>query len=149
MRPPFHRRLRPSQFGDRFSIDAAKASILVRYMINSQQQLDQIFTALADGNRRAMIDALAGGDKTVSALAEPLGISLPATLQHLGVLEAAGLVHSSKQGRVRTCTLDTAALSQAETWISQRRAQWNADLDALGTLLARIANHDLPDRNRS
>ena len=111
-------------------------------MLNSLDPLDRIFIALADHNRRVMIDQLSEKDRSVSELAEPLGISLPATLQHLGVLESAGLVHSTKTGRVRTCSLDREALSQAENWINQRRTHWNDRLDALGDLLTRIANRE-------
>ncbi len=118
-------------------------------MPNLSDPLDLVFTALADRNRRAIIDRLSRGEETVSDLAQPLGISLPATLQHLGVLEAAGLVHSVKKGRVRTCSLDRSALSQAEIWINQRRAMWNTRLDALGDLLARTSNDDDPTPDRS
>lgn len=104
-------------------------------MPNQQDQLDQMFHALADGNRRAMIDHLSKQSLSVSQLNKPLGISLPATMQHLSILEDAGLVKSEKIGRVRTCTLDTAALSKAEQWINQRRAFWNERLDALGEFL--------------
>lgn len=118
-------------------------------MLNSQNTLDLVFAALADGNRRAMIDRLSKSDQTVSALGRPLGISLPATMQHLSILESAGLVHSTKNGRVRTCTLDREALSQAEVWINERRTHWNQRLDALGDLLARVTNHQDPTKDRS
>ncbi len=118
-------------------------------MLNSDDPLDMVFTALADRNRRAIIDRLSRGEHSVSALAQPLGISLPATLQHLGVLEAAGLVHSQKKGRVRTCTLDRSALSQAETWINARREMWNTRLNALGEFLARTGDDDTPTPDRS
>ena len=117
-------------------------SCILRYMLNVHDSLDLVFTALADPNRRAMIDRLSHGDQSVSALAEPLGISLPATLQHIGVLEGAGLVHTQKKGRVRTCSLDHAALSQVEIWIAERRQLRNRQLDALGDLLTRIANRE-------
>jgi DNA-binding transcriptional ArsR family regulator len=109
-------------------------------MPNYQDQLDTVFQALADGNRRAMIDHLSKGDLSVSDLSAPLGISLPATLQHLSVLEAAGLVQSRKLGRVRTCSLDRTALSQAEKWIHERRQFWENRLDALGEFLAEPDN---------
>lgn len=109
-------------------------------MLNSDDPLDLVFTALADRNRRAMIERLSKGDLSVSALAEPLGISLPATMQHLGVLESAGLVHSAKKGRVRTCTLDREALSEAELWINQRRKLMGQRLDALGEMLAKSSS---------
>jgi DNA-binding transcriptional ArsR family regulator len=76
----------------------------------------------------------------VSDLARPLPMSLPAAMQHLGVLESAGLVRSEKVGRVRTCTLDTSALSQAERWINARRMEWEHRLDRLGDYLKTLEN---------
>lgn len=111
-------------------------------MLNQDAQLDRMFHALADGNRRRIIDRLSRGSQSVSALVEPLGISLPAVMQHLAVLENCGLVRTEKQGRVRTCTLDTGELSRAEQWINERRQLWNRRLDALGELLAREADTD-------
>ena len=104
-------------------------------MIQPASQLDLMFNALADGNRRAMIDRLSRSNVKVSDFSAQLGISLPAIMQHLAVLEGAGLVTSRKVGRVRTCTLDTKALSQAEHWINERRELWGRRLDALGALL--------------
>ncbi|WP_332716292.1 ArsR/SmtB family transcription factor [Pelagibacterium mangrovi] len=104
-------------------------------MTNQQQQLDRMFQALADGKRRAIIDRLSKSDAKVSDFAGQLGVSLPTVLQHLSVLEQAGLVSSRKVGRVRTCTLDTQALSRAEQWINERRNLWGRRLDALGVLL--------------
>jgi DNA-binding transcriptional ArsR family regulator len=104
-------------------------------MLNDDEQLDRMFHALADGNRRRIIDRLARERLSVSALAAPLGISLPAVMQHLAVLEDCGLVKTEKQGRVRSCTLDTGQLSRAEHWINARRQLWNQRLDALGQLL--------------
>ena len=104
-------------------------------MLNKKTQLDHLFHALSDQNRRAIIDQLLSGPASVSALAEPMAISLPAVHQHLAVLEGAGLVSSHKEGRIRTCTLDTAALTQAEVWIRERRTLWEGRLDALGTFL--------------
>ena len=98
--------------------------------------IDVVFHALSDGNRRAMIDRLLDGPASVSELGRPLGISLPAVVQHLHVLEASGLVRSHKQGRVRTCRIDPAALSGAERWIADRRAIWEQRLDRLGEYLA-------------
>jgi DNA-binding transcriptional ArsR family regulator len=98
--------------------------------------VDAVFAALSDGNRRAMVDRLIMGPASVSELARPLAISLPAVVQHLHVLEASGLVRSRKQGRVRTCNLEPAALSDAEHWIAERRATWEQRLDRLGDYLA-------------
>lgn len=97
--------------------------------------LDLAFQALADPRRRAMVDRLARGPASVSELAAPLAISLPGVMQHLAVLEEAGLVVSEKVGRVRTCRIEPAALTRAETWIAERRAQWERKLDRLGQFL--------------
>jgi DNA-binding transcriptional ArsR family regulator len=97
--------------------------------------IDVVFHALADANRRAMVDRLLDGPVSVSELARPLSISLPAVMQHLQVLEASGVVRSHKVGRVRTCEIEPLALSTAERWISQRRAVWEARLDRLGRFL--------------
>jgi DNA-binding transcriptional ArsR family regulator len=105
-------------------------------MLQQQPALDQVFHALADPARRAMIERLSAGPASVSQLAEPLPMSLSAVGQHLAVLEASGLVRSQKVGRVRTCTLDAAALTQAEHWINERRLAWGKRLDRLGDFLA-------------
>lgn len=97
--------------------------------------LDLAFQALADPSRRAMVGRLAYGPASVSELAKPLAMSLPAVMQHLQVLEASGLVVSEKVGRVRTCRIEPKALSQAEHWIAGRRAVWERRLDRLGQFL--------------
>ena len=94
--------------------------------------LDLTFQALADPTRRAMVERLAKGPCSVSELARPFAMSLPAVYQHLQMLEASGLVASEKIGRVRTCRMDAAAMSLAETWINQRRTDWERRLDRLG-----------------
>ncbi|RYE87009.1 MAG: transcriptional regulator [Hyphomicrobiales bacterium] len=98
--------------------------------------LDLMFQALADPTRRMMVDRLSRGPASVSELAKPFAMSLPAVVQHLQVLEQSGLVRSEKVGRVRTCTIDSGALSQAEKWINDRRIQWEHRLDRLGDFLA-------------
>lgn len=98
--------------------------------------LDPVFQALADPARRNMLERLTLGPASVSQLAEPLPMSLAAVGQHVAVLEAAGLVRSQKVGRVRTCTLDTTVLTQAEKWINDRRVAVERQLDRLGEYLA-------------
>ena len=98
-------------------------------------QLDATFHALADPARRAMVERLSRGPASVSELAQPLAMSLPAVVQHLAVLQASGLVTSQKVGRVRTCRMEPAAMSLAEHWINQRRTDWEARLDRLGDYL--------------
>jgi DNA-binding transcriptional ArsR family regulator len=104
-------------------------------MLNRNSALDQTFQALADSTRRAMLAQLSRGPATVSKLARPLAMSLPAVMQHLAVLENSGLVRSEKAGRVRTCRIEPKALSQAEQWINQRRCEWEQNLDRLGEYL--------------
>lgn len=83
-----------------------------------------------------MIERLSQGPASVSELAQPFGLSLPAIVQHLQVLEASGLVSSEKVGRVRTCRIEPSALRGAEHWISERRSSWERRLDRLGDFLA-------------
>jgi DNA-binding transcriptional ArsR family regulator len=105
-------------------------------MLNYQAALDLTFQALADPTRRVMVERLSRGPASVSELAQPLAMSLPAVLQHLQVLEASGLVRSEKVGRVRTCRIEPKALRTAEQWISERRTIWERRLDRLGDYLA-------------
>lgn len=107
-------------------------------MLNQSERLDRTFQALADPARRAMLLQLAHGPASVSALAKPLSISLPAVLQHLAVLEHSGLVRSAKIGRVRTCRIEPDALSLAERWIQARRQEWEGHLDRLGEYLEHL-----------
>jgi DNA-binding transcriptional ArsR family regulator len=105
-------------------------------------QLDRAFQALGDPTRRAIVERLAAGPATVSALAAPLPMSLPAVMLHLKVLEESGLVASEKKGRVRTCRIQPAALSLAEQWVSERRQMWERSLDRLGAFLDETATED-------
>src|ERR1700678_402604 len=101
-------------------------------MLNQSGVLDLTFQALADPARRSMLAQLTRGPSSVSALARPLAMSLSAVMQHLAVLEGSGLVRSQKVGRVRTCRIEPKALSLAEQWINQRRAEWERHFDQLG-----------------
>jgi DNA-binding transcriptional ArsR family regulator len=99
------------------------------------EPVDAVLKALAEPSRRVMVERLSRGPATVSELAEPLPMSLPAVLQHLRVLETSGLVRSSKAGRVRTCHIEPGALRPVEHWVSARRASWERRLDRLGDFL--------------
>jgi DNA-binding transcriptional ArsR family regulator len=117
-------------------------------MLNQVADLDRVFHALADPGRRLMLERLSQGPASVSELGRPLAMSLAAVVQHVQVLEASGLVRSQKTGRTRTCTINSAALSSAESWISERRALWERRLDRLGDYLADAAGsppHIPPD----
>jgi len=105
-------------------------------------QLDKAFAALADPARRAMVERLVQGPATVSELAKPLPMSLPAAMLHLKVLEESGLVTSRKLGRVRTCRIDARVLSQAEQWVGERRQMWERSLDRLGAYLDQTKPED-------
>jgi DNA-binding transcriptional ArsR family regulator len=114
--------------------------LILNHVLNDSPALNLAFAALADPVRRGMIARLSRGPASVSQLAEPLPISLPAVLQHLRALEASGLVRSRKQGRVRTVELEPKTLSSAERWIAGRRAEWQAQADRLETYLATLQN---------
>ena len=98
-------------------------------MLNDSPQLDRAFAALADPVRRGMLARLSRGPASVSELAAPLSISLPAVMQHLKSLETSGLVASQKKGRVRTVRLEGGSLSQAEGWLAERLREWEGRLD--------------------
>lgn len=105
-------------------------------MPKHQVDANVVFHALADPSRRLMIERLSRGPATVSELAAPLPMSLPSVAQHLGVLEASGLVRSHKIGRVRTCQLEPTAMLTAEDWMAARRLDWERRLDRLDDYLA-------------
>ena len=100
--------------------------------------LDATFGALADPTRRAMLERLAHGETTVTELAEPFQVSLPAISKHLSVLERAGLISREKNGRVRRCRLDARPMRQASDWIGQYRRFWEGQLDALASYLENL-----------
>lgn len=93
--------------------------------------LDAVFAALAHPIRRAILEQLSGGEATVSELAEPHRVSLPAISRHLRVLEDAGLVKVEPEGRVRRCQIDAAPLSSAFGWLTRYRVLWEDRFDRL------------------
>ena len=108
---------------------------MVHHMANQIQPLDSLFHALADPTRRAVIGRLLRGEAPVKRLAEPFEMGLPAFLKHLSVLEASGLIHTEKQGRVRTCRIDAARLAAAEGWLAEQRAIWQGRTDRLAAFV--------------
>jgi len=104
--------------------------------------VDRVFQALGDATRRAMLERLSAGPMSVSLLAEPFKMSLAAVVQHLQVLEEAGLVKTEKLGRVRSCRVEAAGLRAAEDWLRVRRPEWDRKLDRLEEFL------DKPDKGR-
>lgn len=100
--------------------------------------LDQVFQALADPTRRTVIERLVSGPAATTELAEPFDMALPSFLQHLAVLERAGLVTSAKRGRVRTYELAPAALAVAGGWLAEQRREWERRFEQLDALLTTL-----------
>ncbi|HTV07401.1 MAG TPA: metalloregulator ArsR/SmtB family transcription factor [Acidobacteriaceae bacterium] len=105
-------------------------------MKNTEVTIDRIFHALGDPTRRAILDRLAHGPTSVSRLAEPLGITLTAVVQHLQILEETRLVQTEKVGRVRSCRIEPEGFRRLEQWIREHRLSWENKLERLGDLLA-------------
>lgn len=101
------------------------------------EALDRGFHALSDATRRAVIAQLTKGDASVADLAAPFDMALPSFLQHVRVLEAAGLITTIKRGRVRTCTLSVERLAELNRWITRYETAWASKLDRLGEFLDR------------
>lgn len=107
-------------------------------MANYYPILDDVFSALADPTRRAIIARLSQGEASVGELAEPFDMALPSFMKHIRVLESGGLVSSEKHGRVRTCRLTPGAMDAAESWIAEQRAVWEARFDRLEAYVAKL-----------
>jgi DNA-binding transcriptional ArsR family regulator len=104
-------------------------------MVTNSNRLDQTFAALADPTRRAILSRLARGESTVGDLARPFEISRPAISKHLRVLERAGLVRRSRDGRLSRCGLDASPMREAAEWVDKYRKFWESQLDALAHFL--------------
>lgn len=104
-------------------------------MATYSDALPQVFRALADPTRLAVIERLANGPASVSDLGQPFDMARPSFLKHLGVLERAALVRSEKTGRVRTVYLEPAALDWVDQWVNRHRRRWESRLDDLGDFL--------------
>ena len=107
------------------------------------QALDRMFLALADPNRRGMVDRLSRGPATVKQLAEPGGMRLPSAVKHLKVLEEGGVVVSRKMGRTRTYSIETAALKTIGDWARDREAAWNAAFDRLAVAMQALDEEEV------
>jgi DNA-binding transcriptional ArsR family regulator len=123
---------------------------ILSLMANQSAHLSDVFYALADPTRRAIVGLLGRGPASVSALAEPFAMALPSFIKHLAVLERSGVIRSTKLGRVRTCELKPKTLSRAEQWIARQRAIWEARTDRMSAFVEKIHQEDLsngkPDR---
>ena len=111
-------------------------------MANKEARLSDLFYALADPTRRAIVGALGGGPASVSELAAPSAMALPSFLKHVSILERCGLIRSRKIGRVRTCVLKSQTLTLADTWLAEQRATWEARTDRLATFAERLHEED-------
>ncbi len=99
------------------------------------RKADLLFHALGDPTRRAIVETLGRGPRSVSALAAPLGVTLTAVAQHLAVLEQSGLVRTQKQGRIRSAHIEPAGFATLEHWLRDQRSAWEKKLDRLGDIL--------------
>lgn len=113
----------------------------------SADALSLTFSALADPTRRAILARLARGETTVTELAAPFAMSLPAVSRHLKVLERAGLVARGRAAQWRPCRLDAAPLRDAAGWLDAYRAFWGDGLDRLDELLEHLQRSDQDDRD--
>jgi DNA-binding transcriptional ArsR family regulator len=104
-------------------------------VLQNAAALDDVFHALADPTRRAMLRSLASGQRTISELATPFSMSFAAASKHVRVLERAGLVRRKIEGRSHICRLDPAPLAAANEWLRFYEAFWNERFDALDALL--------------
>jgi len=96
-----------------------------------QEQLNGLFQALADPTRRAVLGRLSRGPASISELAEPFEMALPSFMKHIRSLEESGWIQTRKDGRIRTCSIETQAFAAADAWLSAQRAIWEARTDRL------------------
>jgi DNA-binding transcriptional ArsR family regulator len=106
-------------------------------MAGEKAKVDRVFQALGDPTRREILEKLTERPHSVSHLAEPLGLTLAAIVQHIQVLEESGLVQTEKVGRVRVCRIEPSGFQVAKQWIEDRRTVWERRLDRLGDLLGK------------
>ena len=121
-----------------FSVDHDDLSVLPRHMAKYDSRLDRMFSALGDPTRRMIVARLARGRASVGELAAPHDMALPSLLGHLKKLEEAGLITSTKVGRVRTCALAPDAMVPAQDWLSEQRAVWDGRLDRFDTYVTSL-----------
>lgn len=107
-------------------------------MAKHDPDLSLLFHALADPTRRSILTRLAERSARVTDLARPTGLRLPTVMRHLSVLEEAGLISTSKDGRIRTCAIVPEALDSARTWLDEQRAIWDARLDRLDAFVMNV-----------
>lgn len=116
-------------------------------MVTNSRRLDLTFAALADPTRRAILARLARGEATVGELARPFQVSRPAISKHLRVLERAGLVQRTRDGRLSRCELDAAPMRAAADWVERYRRYWEDQLDSLSRYLERKTTSTKKEKN--
>jgi DNA-binding transcriptional ArsR family regulator len=114
----------------------------------SVDQLTSTFAALADPTRRAILSRLSKGVRSVSDLAEPFEMTLPAISKHLKVLEKAGLIERSRAAQYRPCKLNAKPLREAAQWVEQYRQFWEARFDRLDDYLAELQGKNIRGRKK-
>jgi DNA-binding transcriptional ArsR family regulator len=142
-----HTRLEDLRAMNRLARFAAVA--ILSQMANQSPQLSEVFYALADPTRRAIVSVLGRGPESVSMLAAPFAMALPSFMKHLAVLERSGVIRSNKVGRVRTCELLPKTLSHAERWIAEQRATWEARTDRMAAFVEKLHQEDLSRGQRN
>src|ERR1700676_4933399 len=117
-------------------------------MANQSMQLDNVFGALSDATRRAIVMRLCEGEASVGELAKPFEMALPSLMKHIRILESSGLVTSEKIGRVRTCSLKTEALETIEDWLAAQRELWEQRLDRLEMYVEKLKKEEKSDARK-
>lgn len=113
-----------------------------------EEQLDSVFAALADPTRRRILSRLASGEKSVTELAEPFEMSMPAVSKHLKVLERAGLIERSREAQYRPCKLNAEPLKEVAGWIERYRRHWEESFDRLDDYLKQLQKEKKHARRR-
>jgi len=111
-------------------------------MAINNASLNDVFHALSDPTRRAVLQQLGDGPASIKELAEPFDMALPSFLKHIGVLEDTGLIASSKVGRVRTCRIKPKKIAAAESWLSDQRALWEQRTDRLAAYVENLGSKE-------
>jgi DNA-binding transcriptional ArsR family regulator len=113
-------------------------------MAQQSQQLDHVFQALADPTRRAVLGQLGRGPASISDLAKPFEMALPSFMKHIHALEVSGLIHTRKEGRVRTCAIDKQQFATIQTWLDDQRALWEERTDRLEQFVLKTPTKEMP-----
>ena len=117
-------------------------------MFTDSKTLDSTFSALSDSTRRRILKRLAAGETAVSDLAGPFKMSLPAVMKHLMVLQRAGLVRTTKEGRIRRVKIEAAPMRKAVAWLEYYRDFWGSNLDRLEEYLASETEAETETKNQ-